>query len=852
MRLSNKTLCAPGSLFTLAIGLALVLAMAPAAADEDTVAGEAAEEVAVPGEEEVAAVVVVDEEDELDALGGIEEITVTATKRETILQETPIAVTAMTQDYMEQQVVNNANDYTLLVPSFSYRDTPNRAFIRGIGRNVNALGLDPGVAIYVDGVYTSETAALFGSSFGTERVEILRGPQGTLYGRSATGGAVNVISEKPSDEFHAKARFVTGSYDAQEYGVSVTGPIGGPIDNRIRYHFLFNHANSDGTIENLSGPDLGSVDSYYYRVQLEADITDDLNVWLLYDYYTYGNKGANFGSAIGLLEDPYAKDAFATSPLGLNAQYDPGRVFPTNPTVNDLHSADYNDVASVNLDPSWNVRGQATWDIDPVTLKYVGGYSSYDWESIGGDIDRTSNPAPPDDPAFVGAMPDLRTLEDVMEKKTYTSHELQVLSNWESDFQWLVGFYYYHESIRQPYSIYAPDNMRLETIIDSTTFAPIGLNPENYYYNQEGALKTYSYAGFADATLDFGEWFWDFLEDWSVTGGVRYSYDRKKGTEFQEVYADGLRYAFPDLGTCCAFDSSKENNYRRYDTDWNAWTGRVVLQYTPIEDIMVYGSFNAGYKPGGYNLGALQNNPVFDNEQVLAYELGTKTTLLEKHLQLNGTFFYYDYTDLQVAQAITDTSTGITNTQVLNADEASVFGIEIEGLYTRDFELLWQSNVTLSLIYSFLHARYDKFCCSENTALPPPPPGVAPPLFDLSGNPMTQAPDHKISTSLTYEIDTNVGKFSLTGRFSWVDKQLYSIFDDDRRWGDAYHRTDLLATWTTEIPALQDITIVGYAKNLEDDDNVNHVLISDNADLARRYVWPNLPRTWGIEIHLAY
>ncbi len=342
MRLSKRTLWTLCSLLTPAIGLALLLVATPAAADEE---GQATEEVAIPGEEEVAAVVVVDEEEELDALGGIEEIIVTATKRETILQETPIAVTAMTQDYMEQQVVNNANDYTLLVPSFSYRDTPNRAFIRGIGRNVNALGLDPGVAIYVDGVYTSETAALFGSSFGTERVEILRGPQGTLYGRSATGGAVNVISERPSDEFHAKARFVTGSYDAQQYGVSVTGPIGGFLENRLRYHFLFNHADSDGTVENLSGDDIGGVVSNnYYRVQLESDITDDLNVWLLYDYNTYENTGTNFGSAIGLLEDSYATTTFATSPLALNAQF--GWPVP-NPTVNDLHSADYNDVARI-------------------------------------------------------------------------------------------------------------------------------------------------------------------------------------------------------------------------------------------------------------------------------------------------------------------------------------------------------------------------------------------------------------------------------------------------------------------------------------------------------------------------
>jgi len=238
--------------------------------DEDTAVEQAPEEVAAADADGAA-------RDD----SGIEVLVVTAEKRETKIQDTPIAVTAMDQDYLKDQVINNANDYTLVVPSFSYREVPNRAFIRGVGRNVNALGLDPGVAIYNDGVYTSETAGLFGSSFGVERVEILRGPQGTLYGRSATGGAVNIISEKPSDEFEVKTRFVVGNLDQQEYGVIVTGPVPLPVlEDRLRYHYQFNRTERDGFIKNRfeSGRDLGSLDAYFHRAALEADITNDLNV----------------------------------------------------------------------------------------------------------------------------------------------------------------------------------------------------------------------------------------------------------------------------------------------------------------------------------------------------------------------------------------------------------------------------------------------------------------------------------------------------------------------------------------------------------------------------------------------
>jgi iron complex outermembrane receptor protein len=831
MRFGSKALCIPRSLFTLAIGLALVLLAAPAAAEEDAAAEQATEEVA-DGDEE---------EEEPEKADGIEDLYVTAEKRETLIQETPIAITALTQDFMQEQVVNDPNDYTLIVPSFSYRNVPNRVFIRGIGRNVNTLGLDPGVAMYTDGIYTSEAVPLTSSSFGTERVEVLRGPQGTLYGRNATGGAVNIISERPSDEFHAKARVIVGNLDSQQYGLILTGPVGGPIEDRLRYHFLFNRASRDGYIQNATGKDLGSVDDYFFRGTLEADITDDLNVWVQGSYYTYDRDGgSNLGASVGLLEDPYSTPTrpapFATSPLAPSAQFGwPVR----NPTVQDVHNVDFNDVARVRLDPVWTLHGRATWNIGPVTLKYIGGYTDYDWESIGSDLDKTSNPT-------------ITTLEDAGEDKWYTSSELQLLSNDESAIQWLLGLYYYHENIKQPYKIYDPLNWRMEIF----PFSPGLTNPDRRYYFQKGWLETNSYAVFGEAS-------YEFLDVWSVTAGLRYSYDEKKGKELQEIYADARAAAFGQDDPFYALynfalDLSDPNNSRRHKSHWDAVSGRFVLQYTPIEEVMLYSSFTMGYKPGGFNLGALQEDPEFDDEQVFAYEFGTKTTLLENHLQLNGTFFYYDYRDMQIARAFTDRGTGVTTSEVLNADEASVFGVEIEGLYRYDFDLLWPSDITLSLGYSFLHARYDDFCCSNDQTLPLPdqPPPPAPPVepieFDLSGNPLVQSPDHKVSTSLRYGIDTNAGEFAVTGRFSWVDDQLYGIFDDERRWGEDYHRTDLFVSWTMDLPILQDITIIGFVKNLEDDENVNHVQITDAADLGRRYVNPNLQRTYGLEIHLAY
>ena len=157
--------------------------------------------------------------------GILEEIIVTASRRETSLQDTPLAVTAMSANLIEELNVVSPFNYEKLVPSLTFQETPNRLSIRGVGRFSNSLGVSPGVAIYNDGVYQSEAASLSTQPINIERTEILRGPQGTLYGRNTTGGAVNIISRKPSAEFEADIRLKLGNYDMQQFAAVVSGPL---------------------------------------------------------------------------------------------------------------------------------------------------------------------------------------------------------------------------------------------------------------------------------------------------------------------------------------------------------------------------------------------------------------------------------------------------------------------------------------------------------------------------------------------------------------------------------------------------------------------------------------------------
>ena len=208
----------------------------------------------------------------------LEEIIVTASRRETSLQDTPLAVTALSQGLIEELNVNTPFMYEAIVPSLTYQQSPNRLSIRGVGRFTNALGTSPGVAIYNDGIFTAEATSLSTQPINIDRAEVLRGPQGTLYGRNTTGGAVNIISRRPAAEFEADLRVKVGDEGLRQYA----GVVSGPVTDNLRYkvHILDNER--DGLQENTIGNDFRSADATYYEAQVEWDITDRLNLWVEY------------------------------------------------------------------------------------------------------------------------------------------------------------------------------------------------------------------------------------------------------------------------------------------------------------------------------------------------------------------------------------------------------------------------------------------------------------------------------------------------------------------------------------------------------------------------------------------
>jgi len=756
----------------------------------------------------------------------LEEVIVTAQKREEGLQDTAIAITAITSDMLDGLNISSAGDYEALVPSLSVRDEPSRLFLRGVGRVTNTLGTEPGVALYRDGIYSSELNELNrSSSLTTERIEVLRGPQGTLFGRNTSGGAINIISKRPTEEFEHHVRGTVGNYDRLDWGVSSSGP----ITDTLGYRVYAAKQTRDGYIENMSGKDIWDQDNTSYGAQLSWDVSDSFNVWLSYASDETDDI-RNGLLANGTLVTPYLTDLPTQDGFFLSEQYGWTR---ENPTVKDPYKVDYNDTLRTRDRGSDKFATHLTWDLSEVTLKYIGSYYENEWTAESGDFGFTSNP-------------DIRGQEFSGQFQDSQSHEIQILSMNDSPLQWVVGLYYYESDKEQPYVATTPTADPLEYVIwgdDAVNpAAELTHNPERVQVDQFTSLETTSTALYADGNYSFSP-------EWKLTLGLRYTEDEKEGYEALTVYADSRAtflapgvshydalkplwnaFGFPE--NCCGWIDRQQDTFnRKLEDDWSNTSGRVVLDYTPTDDTLFYASISNGYKSGGFNLGPVQPEGSFDEETVMSYEIGYKGTYNDV-LRINAAAFFYDYEDMQVQ---TNTLVhGLLVEQLVNAGEAEVKGLEVEATW------LATENLTLMANYSYLDGEYTNFTGQIDTIGGDGPGDEQ----DLSGNPLTQAPKNKVYFNAAYSIMTDsIGEFVLSGAYSWVDERQYDAFNTDATRADSYYRVDAMATWFN--PS-QDMRVILSGRNLTEEETY---VSYERLNAAGAVVgFPNAPRTYSLEV----
>jgi len=757
----------------------------------------------------------------LSAQGLLEEVVVTAQKREATLSDTPIAITALTSDQISALGIYSAQDVANFTPSMSYQETAgggegNRVYIRGIGRETNTTGTEPGVGVYNNGFYTSEAAALSTPVDLLERVEVLRGPQGTLFGRNTTGGAINVITKKPGKEYEHVARVRAGNYSTRTLELTSSGP----VTDSVGYLVHYSQADADSFNENISGRDPAGTDSDYVEAQLDVDFTDNINWNMRFFSASFENETLERAKL-----DGYRNEPGAPSKLG-EIVINPELFSPVEnaPDQRDPFKRSSDFRGTVAVDDQETYQSTLTMDFEPVTVRLLTGYQDYSWEGAK-DFDGTASPA-----SFI---------ESIGQAETTTQHELQFISNGEGPVEWLVGLFYLKNELDQPYELTDANNPFLITNLSGAE------NPDGTFYYQTGELEVESRAV-------YGQIDWAVNDRLSLSAGLRYSEDEKEGFEAQTIFYDsvldfcgesrlpelidsGNPYFTPD--GCLRLGVLVSDLEDEHKDDWDAVNWRLNASYELGDAGMVYGTVSTGYKPGGFRLGGMQDDPttpqnesIVDNEELTAYELGYKGTLADT-LSLSSALFFYDYSDIQVELDILDPRSGIVTSKLANASSAEVYGFEIESTWAATERLMVLGN------YSYLKSEYqDDFFVSDNKTGD---------VRNVKGNELNRTPNNKFSLSAIYSQPVGDGAVVFSGNYSWIDEQYVTVFNDDIETIDSYHQFNARVSWQ---PSSGRYEIAAYGINLTDElSYANDYSVSALADGVRRSGRPINPRTYGIE-----
>lgn len=741
------------------------------------------------------------------------EVVVTANRREESLQDVPIAVSAYTSERREQLGIRTADDIAKFTPGMSYVEFPNRIILRGVGRVTNTVGSDPGVATYYDGVYNAESWVLAQHPLLIDRIEVLRGPQGTLYGRNSIGGAVNVISKRPTKQFEGQVNLLGGTLSNNRE----TGFISGPIGRGAGFRISADRNDAPEFIRNVfTGDREGPGPRLYLEGQLETDIGSRANARLIYGY-----TKSNGGSVPSVLRAPYDTTTYS---LGFTVNPTLGYT-GRNPGLDDAYTIDSN-LAEYRRRVDHRVVGQVTLDLGGAVAKYTGGFNK-GHSQYTGDFDASSRISFVEPQTGTTISSDIRN--DVFTDSESFSNEFNLTSPEGSRrLNWILGLYQFHERSFQSLQVYIPNQSQIVNRTFTSSFANVP-NPKGQVFVNEGEVKTDSFAVFGQAS-------YKIADPLTLTLGARYSWDEKKGTEFQRIVIFDPRN--PLLGPTLAYEF--QNRRRPVAGDWDGATFRGTLQYELSPDSMFYATVGTGYKAGGFNLGAY-SDPVGE-EKLTAYELGYKARF-GRRLQVNLAGFYYDYKDSQIFTrtcALTNSQgqCGVSVSAFVNAPKARSLGAEVE--------TVWQPADSVQVIanYGYLDAKFVRFNGVAD------PFNVSGPPLDLKDGSLPLSPKHKFSLTGVYTADLGIGTLNVATTYAFQSRYHYDLYDlplyQERAGGELSFRV-------TYRNADGRFNVVGFVENALDAHRIGNVSIATvGAGQFGRSEQAQAPRRAGLELQVPF
>ncbi|MDA8826506.1 TonB-dependent receptor [Luminiphilus sp.] len=569
----------------------------------------------------------------------LEEIVVTATKRVQSLQDVPIAVNAFNADTIEVAGINNAGDLAILTPALNINVNTNpfaaRMIIRGVGTAQTDPALEPSVGLFIDGVYLGRTGLGMSDLTDIERIEVLQGPQGTLYGKNTNAGAISVITKKPNfEESEGYVEASVGNYSMSKLTASASGP----LTQNLAYRLSGNINQRDGYYDNSAGVDFNDADDWNIQGKLQWEPTESLSILLS-------------GSRVERDTTCCGADAVQTESVN-------------NELVAQGLSPDSNDPYDYNVQSNADNRFAMESDLLSMTIDYDAGWGAIKsitaWNDYSYRVDQD-----PDRSEL-----DILTLSNDKFSGDSFSQELRFTASPTDNVDYMLGAFYLEQNTKrggdEPFVFIGDDIIT----IGSQQDLPFPL-PFNFLV-QPGDSLTVDMNQDAETIAFFGQGTWHIGDQWHITGGLRWSDEEKKSDLFSQTYSTAfsnqiLGASFLD-SVSTPIDATLERSSDNVD-----WMLSAVLDIS--DDSMVYASAGTGTKSGGFQtVNGTADDREFDDEDTTTYELGIKSTLLDARLRINAAAFYSEIENFQ-AQRQLETGLG---TYVSNEAKVETSGVDFQ------------------------------------------------------------------------------------------------------------------------------------------------------------------------------
>jgi outer membrane receptor protein involved in Fe transport len=731
---------------------------------------------------------------------GLEEILVTAQRREQSLQDVPISVTAVTGEAIEQGGFSDVEDLSIFVPNLFMRDafTGQSLIVRGVGTSTGNEAFEQAVAAFSDGVYYGRDNLSQGAVFDLERVEVVRGPQPTFAGQSATAGAINVITRKPGDIWEGGVNMAYGSDEEATFDFAAGGPVS---DNfGIRFAGRYYDLDDAGYTSIIGNVPQGVKENRAARITATWDPTDNLDFTFKYerqDVWQRGTAGeytvcetrpsfstANLQIAPGL-PAPCALDAVVNgSNLNvLDGKRGTGGSLDARRTVDALNAASGAAPGSPNYWGNAATIGAIAYDLNQVAeYNYP---EDRDFQAdimLGamnlqlGDLILSTNTSfieydkedwlDPDDSSF--AVFNDHRLEDFDQ----FAQEIRLTSPLDREVSWMVGAYYQEHTLHSRIDVYLP------RLLGTGAYQPAGARAVGF-----GGLLTED----SEWTSVFGNATWNATDSFRVNFGGRYQDATKDGRLPAEV-AFLVGPTARNFGPFAPIPAGNAGSVPAVGTvEASEFLPEVGVEWDMADDIMGYVKYAEAFKNGGFVMsppvgGGLPNPFSFAPEFAEGYEVGLKTRLADNRVELNAAAYRTDYTNLQVTVFISAIGRFITT----NAAEAHTQGFEFDGRWAINdrFQLGFAGAFASEAVYD----AYDGASCNSLEAKSVPPPCRA----DRSGVSLPYAPDWTISLNPEYRsMIGNNYELIIGANVRFSDGYWISDNEDPRNEVDAFERIDL-------------------------------------------------------------